>query len=60
MICPVCIANAALAVAGAATSGGAAAMALRVLRRKRGVKRKTEAGFLISPRAERGAGRVTR
>lgn len=42
MICPVCIANAALAVAGAATSGGATAMALRILRRKAGVKQKAE------------------
>ena len=40
MLCPVCIANAALAVAGATTSGGAAAMALRILRRERRVKGK--------------------
>jgi hypothetical protein len=45
MLCPMCIANAALAVAGATTSGGAAAMALRILRRKRGLKRKAEEGF---------------
>jgi hypothetical protein len=60
MICPVCIANAALAVAGAATSGGTAAMALQVLRQKRGVKRKAEGGFLISPGVERGIMQIAR
>lgn len=46
MICPMCGANAALALAGAATSGGAVAMALRILRRIRGVKGKAEGRFL--------------
>jgi hypothetical protein len=46
MICPVCIANAAAAVAGVTTSGGATAMALRILQRQRRVKRKPEGGFL--------------
>ena len=46
MLCPMCITNAALAVAGVTTSGGATAIALRILRRKRGVKRKSEGGFL--------------
>ena len=54
MICPMCIANAALAVAGVTTSGGATAIALRILRRKRGLKRKAEGGFLRSlPRRAR-------
>jgi len=54
MLCPMCIANAALAVAGVTTSGGATAMALRILRRKRGLKRKAEGGFLSSlPRRAR-------
>ena len=48
MISPMCIANAALAVAGVTTSGGATALALRILRRKRGAKRKAEGGFLSS------------
>ena len=50
MICPVCVANAALAVAGAATSGGAAAMALRIFQRKHGVKRKVELRLDSPPR----------
>jgi hypothetical protein len=49
MICPMCIANAALAVAGVTTSGGATAIALRIFRRKRRVKLNTERGFLSSP-----------
>jgi len=54
MICPICIANAALAVAGVTTSGGATAMALRILRRKRRAKRKADGGFLSSlPRRAR-------
>ena len=48
MICPMCIANAALAVAGVTTSGGATAIALRILRRKRRVKPKAEGAFLSS------------
>jgi len=48
MICPMCIANAALAVAGVTTSGGATAIALRILGRKRGVKRKAGGGFPTS------------
>jgi len=48
MLCPMCIANAALAVAGVTTSGGATAIALRILRRKRGTKPKAEGGFLSS------------
>ena len=48
MICPMCIANVALAVAGVTTSGGATAIALRILGRKRGAKRKAEEGFPIS------------
>jgi len=40
MICPMCIANAALAVAGVTTSGGATAIALRILGRKRRLKLK--------------------
>lgn len=53
MICPMCITSAALAMVGASTSGGAAAMALRILRWKRRVKPKPEARFpnLISRRA---------
>jgi hypothetical protein len=54
MICPVCIANAALAVAGVTTSGGATAIALRILWQKRGVKRKAKGRFLTSlPRRAR-------
>ncbi len=49
MICPMCIANAALAVAGVTTSGGATAIALRIFRRKRRLKLKAERGFLGSP-----------
>jgi len=49
MLCPMCIANAILAVAGVTTSGGATAIALGILRRKRGPKRKAEGGFLCSP-----------
>ena len=48
MICPMCISNAALAVAGAATSGGAAAVALRILRLKQGLKGKAQGGFFSS------------
>lgn len=46
MICPMCIANAALALAGATTLGGAAVMTLRILWRKRGLKGKAEGVFL--------------
>lgn len=54
MICPMCIANVALAVAGVTTSGGATAIALRILGRKRGAKRKAEGGFPTShPRRAR-------
>ncbi len=54
MICPMCIANAALAVAGVTTSGGATATELRILGRKRGAKRKAEGGFPTSqPRRAR-------
>jgi hypothetical protein len=54
MICPMCIANAALAVAGVTTSGGATAIALRILGRRRGVKRKAEGESLSSlPRRAR-------
>jgi len=49
MICPMCVANAALAVAGVTTSGGATAFALRILRRKRGARRKGE-GRSFPPR----------
>ena len=48
MICPMCIANATLAVVGVTTSGGATAIALRILGRKRGAKRKAEGGFPTS------------
>jgi len=50
MICPMCIANAALAVAGVTASGGATAVALRMLRRARGVKQKAAGGFSVSLR----------
>ena len=54
MICPMCIANAVLAVAGVTTSGGATAIALGILRRKRIAKRKLEGVFLSSlPRRAR-------
>jgi hypothetical protein len=54
MLCPMCIANAALAVAGVTTSGGATAIALRILGRKRGAKRKAEGEFPTShPRRAR-------
>ena len=50
MTCPVCIANAALAVAGATTSGGAAAVVLRIFERKRDVKCRVEPGLDSPPR----------
>ena len=54
MICPMCIANAALAVAGVTTTGGATAVALRMFRRTRGVKRKGAGGLPNSlPRSAR-------
>ena len=48
MLCPMCLANAALAVAGVTTSGGATAIALRIFSRKRRAKRRAEAGILSS------------
>lgn len=41
MICPVCVANAAMAVAGvSASTGGLSAMAMRILRRRRKITQK--------------------
>jgi hypothetical protein len=48
MICPMCIANAAMAVAGVTASGGGTAITATILRRKRGMKRKAEARLLES------------
>jgi hypothetical protein len=48
MICPVCVANAAMAVAGVTTSaGGASAIVVRVLRWRKGRqrRRRTEERF---------------
>jgi len=60
MMCPLCIANAALAVAGVTTSGGATALALRILRRKRGVKPKLGFFKSRSGRARDGQDREAR
>jgi hypothetical protein len=56
MLCPMCIANAALAVAGVTTSGGATAIALRILEKKRRLKLKSSPPRPARDRQDRTGG----